>query len=137
MSTENNLKVSDVILKLDEIPVLRTNEMVKQALEKMSALKLGVVCVVDSSNTLKGVFTDGDVRRLLLNDQKLLSAIFVDDIIVHANHNPLIIEENITLRNALKIIEEKKVWDIPVVDKNKKLIGLLHMHRIIKKILKV
>ena len=39
MSTENNLKVSDVILKLDEIPVLRTNEMVKQALEKMSALK--------------------------------------------------------------------------------------------------
>ena len=50
MSTENNLKVSDVILKLDEIPVLRTNDMVKQALEKMSALKLGVVCVVDSSN---------------------------------------------------------------------------------------
>ena len=136
MSTENNLKVLDVILKPDEIPVLQTNEMVKQALEKMSALKLGVVCVVDSANILKGVFTDGDVRRLLLNDQKLLSAIFVDDIIVHANHNPLTIEENVSLKNALKIIEEKKVWDVPVVDKNKKLIGLLHMHRIVKKILK-
>jgi len=102
----------------------------------MSALKLGVVCVVDSYNILKGVFTDGDVRRLLLSDQKLLSAIFVDDIIVHSNHNPLVIEENVTITDALKIIEEKKVWDVPVVDKNKKLIGLLHLHRIIKKILK-
>ena len=136
MSTENNLKVSDLILKPDEIPVLQTNDMVKNALEKMSELKLGVVCVVDSNNILKGVFTDGDVRRLLLSDQKLLSAIFVDDIIVHSNHNPLIIEENVALTDALKIIEEKKVWDVPVVDKNKKLIGLLHMHRIIKKILK-
>ena len=87
MSTENNLKVSDLILKPDEIPVLQTNDMVKNALEKMSELKLGVVCVVDSYNILKGVFTDGDVRRLLLNDQKLLSAIFVDDVIVHSNHN--------------------------------------------------
>jgi len=136
MSTENNLKVSDLILKPDEIPVLQTNDMVKNALEKMSELKLGVVCVVDSHNILKGVFTDGDVRRLLLSDQKLLSAIFVDDIIVHSNHNPLIIEENIAITDALKIIEEKKVWDVPVVDKNKKLIGLLHMHKIIKKILK-
>ena len=103
----------------------------------MSELKLGVVCVVDSNNILKGVFTDGDVRRLLLSDQKLLSAIFVDDIIVHSNHNPLTIEENVALTDALKIIEKKKVWDVPVVDKNKKLIGLLHMHRIIKKILKL
>ena len=76
MSIDKNLKVSDIILKPQEIPVLAPNDLVKQALEKMSSLRLGVVCIVDQSNILQGVFTDGDMRRLLLNDQKPLSAIF-------------------------------------------------------------
>ena len=137
MSTESSLKVSDIILKPHKIPILGPKDLVKQALEKMSSLRLGVVCVVDTSNILLGVFTDGDIRRLLLNDQKPLSAIFADDIIMHANVNPLTIEENFSLLDAVNLIEEKKVWDIPVVDKNKKLIGLLHMHTIVKKLLNV
>ena len=137
MSIDKNLKVSDIILKPQEIPVLAPNDLVKQALEKMSSLRLGVVCIVDQSNILQGVFTDGDMRRLLLNDQKPLSAIFADDIILHANSNPLTVEENFSLIEAVNLIEEKKVWDIPVVDKNKKLVGLLHMHKIVKKFLNI
>ena len=63
--------------------------------------------------------------------------IFADDIISHANSNPLTVEENFSLIEAINLIEEKKVWDIPVVDKNKKLVGLLHMHKIVKKFLNI
>ena len=45
MSIDKNLKVSDIILKPQEIPVLAPNDLVKQALEKMSSLRLGVVCL--------------------------------------------------------------------------------------------
>ena len=110
MSTDSSLKVSDIILKPQDIPILGPKDLVKQALEQMSSLRLGVVCVVDTSNTLLGVFTDGDIRRLLINDQKPLSAIFADDIITHANVNPLTVEENFSLLDAVNLIEKKKVW---------------------------
>ena len=47
----------------------------------MNHFKLGVACVIDKNQNLKGVFTDGDFRRLLLKSQRPLSRIFIEDII--------------------------------------------------------
>mgnify|MGYP003330082119 CR=1 FL=1 len=41
---------------------------------------LGIACIVNSQKELKGVFTDGDIRRLILKVQKPIAALFVDDV---------------------------------------------------------
>ena len=77
-------KNKDIMLKLGDFPVVPYNMILKEALEEMNKYNLGVACLVDKKNILKGIITDGDIRRKLLNDQKPFSAFFVDDSIKHA-----------------------------------------------------
>ena len=55
----------------------------------------------------------------------------------HIDHGKTSLVKALTGTDTDNLIEEKKVWDIPVVDKNKKLVGLLHMHKIVKKFLNI
>lgn len=127
-----NIRISDVMLNLDEIPVVPTTMFLKQALEKMGQRRLGIVCIVDESGKLQGIFTDGDVRRKLLEVQKPFSAFFSDDVIDHAVTAPSVVQEESSLAEAVQLMEEKEVWDLPVVSAAGKLIGLLHLHPVVK-----
>lgn len=131
-----DLKVKDVLLTPDRIPVLPPTTLLKQALEAMNNFRLGVVCVTDDQKNLIGIFTDGDVRRLLLKSQKPFAALFVDDIIVHANSSPTTISDDAPLSEAIRTMEEKGIWDLPVVsEENGKFLGLLHLHPAIKAVM--
>ena len=131
-----DLKVKDVLLPPDRIPVLPPTTMLKQALEEMNKFRLGVVCVTDEEGELLGIFTDGDVRRLLLKSQKPFAALFVDDIIVHANPTPTSIGDNTLLKEAIELMEAKEIWDLPVVAEDSgKFLGLLHLHPAIKAVM--
>ena len=77
----DNIFIKNLMLKTDEFPVVEERFLLKETLEKMNHFKLGVACVVDNNQNLKGVFTDGDFRRLLLKSQRPLSRIFIEDII--------------------------------------------------------
>ena len=79
-----------------------------------------------------GIITDGDLRRKLLNSQKPLSAFMVEDSIKLSIKKPKTIKPKTKLLNAVKIMEKAKIWDLPVIDKNKKLLGMLHLHNAIK-----
>ena len=131
-----DLKVKDVLLPLDRIPVLPPRTLLKQALEAMNNFRLGVVCVTDKNEKLLGIFTDGDIRRLLLKSQKPFAALFVDDIIVHANTSPTSIGDTTLLRDAIELMEKKEIWDLPVVAEDSgKFLGLLHLHPAIKAVM--
>jgi arabinose-5-phosphate isomerase len=131
-----DLKVKDVLLPPDQVPVMGPTTILKQALEKMNKFHLGVVCVVDEEEKLVGIFTDGDVRRLLLKSQKPFAALFVDDISVHATACFTSISAAASLSEAVAVMEEKEIWDLPVVDQDsKKFIGLLHLHPAIKAVM--
>ena len=86
-------------------------------------------------NKFIGVFTDGDLRRKILKEQKPFSAFFNDDIKIHLISKPFFIKGNIKIDKALQIMEKKKIWDLPVVDNKMNLIGLLHLHPALKTIL--
>jgi arabinose-5-phosphate isomerase len=131
-----NLKVSDVLLPPDQVPTLLPTALLKQALEAMNNFCLGVVCIIDDNENLLGIFTDGDVRRLLLKSQKPFAALFVDDIIVHVTSAFTSIGNTVSLRKAVLIMEEKKIWDLPVIDSDTgKFVGLLHLHPAIKAVM--
>ena len=98
------------------------------------ASNLGIISVVDNNDTLLGIITDGDLRRKLLKVQKPLSFLLIDDVIDHCINEPLTILLEVKLTDALKIMEDNEIWDLPVVNEDKKLIGMLHLHQVVKKL---
>lgn len=129
------MKIKDVMISIEKFPVVRETLFFKEALDVMSEKKLGIACIVDQNNLLKGILTDGDIRRKLLKVQKPLSALFIDDCIDHAIINPLVTLSDGSLKEAINMMEVHQVWDLPVVDDQGKLIGLLHLHPAVKALL--
>lgn len=139
MSTQmnNSIEVSEVMIPLENTPVILETFIMKEALESMSESSLGIACIVNSKGLLLGVLTDGDIRRKLLKIQKPLSALFVDDALKHAIHNPIVISPSDSLLDAVNVMDKNQVWDLPVVDKKNNLVGLLHLHRAVQSLLKI
>tara|TARA_Y100000992_G_scaffold159738_1_gene106931 strand:- start:60 stop:473 length:414 start_codon:yes stop_codon:yes gene_type:complete len=131
MSLEN-LIVKNYMIKIGNFPVVKSNQILKEAVDLMDEYKLGIVSIVDNNFKLLGVITDGDLRRAILRSQKPLSAILVDDVIDYSVQNPLIISDDDLLIESIKLMNKKQIWDLPVLNVNKKLIGLLHLHTAIK-----
>jgi CBS domain-containing protein len=136
MSTQNNktMLVSDVMLGLDRVPVVKEKTIFKEALEEMGRTRLGIVCVVNDNNHLLGILTDGDIRRKLLKVQKPFSAFFVDDALDHSIRSPVVVSPSYMLRHAIELMEQKQIWDLPVIE-NDTLVGLLHLHPAVKALL--
>jgi CBS domain-containing protein len=131
----NQMLVNEVMIPLDQMAVIGESVIMKEAFEKMGQSHLGIACIVDDKNKLLGILTDGDIRRKLLKVQKPFSALLVDDALEHAILSPMTIRPDMTLKDAVVLMGEKKIWDLPVVNRNEILIGLLHLHPAIKALL--
>lgn len=129
-----NMKIKEVMITTDNFAQVSPSDFFKVALDKMSESKLGIVCIVENKK-LKGIITDGDIRRKLLNVQKPFSALFSDYSIDHAITSPTTCNQNETLISAIEIMEKKQIWDLPVINDNGDLVGLLHLHAAIKQLL--
>ena len=133
--SDNKFKVKDVMINIKNTPIAFENTIFKEVLKQMDKFKLGVVCIVGKKNKLKAIITDGDIRRTIINVQKPLAAILNDDAIIYATKNPVVIKNNSFLIDVIKLMGKYKIWDLPVIDNNSKLIGLLHLHPAIEKLL--
>ena len=129
-----NLIVRDVMIALGSFPVVKKDTILKEAIETMESSNLGIISVVDNNDTLLGIITDGDLRRKLLKVQKPLSFFLIDDVVDHCIKEPLTTLSEVKLTDALKIMEDNEIWDLPVVNENKKLMGMLHLHQVVKKL---
>ncbi len=129
MSTNiNNILVSDVMLATDSFPIVSQYHLIRETLETMNKFKLGIACIVDSNNKLLAVITDGDLRRILLASQKPLASFFVDDVLDYSSSYFKFVEPNLPLKVGIDIMGNHKIWDLPVVDNDGSLLGLLHLH---------
>jgi arabinose-5-phosphate isomerase len=123
-----SIKAKDKMKKLSEIPVLEETASLKKALDTMSQKRLGIACFVDNMGKLKGLLTDGDLRRLLLTKQSPLPALLVSDALIFGNINPSVAFEEDEIIKLRDVMNDKQIWDLPIVDSSNKLIGLLHRH---------
>ena len=136
MSTKiEEILVRDVMLNCDSFPVVNDNELLRETIMEMCNYGLGVACIVNSKNQLEGVFTDGDIRRLILKVQKPIAALFVDDVKDYCTKIYSSINPDTSLKSAILLMEELNIWDLPVVDDQNNLKGLLHLHPALKKLL--
>lgn len=137
MFIQNNkdVLVSEVMLSLELCPTIGERVILKEALERMGESGLGITCIIGETQQLLGIITDGDIRRKLLKVQKPFSAFFIDDALDHAIRTPTTVKQDVLLRDAVLLMEQKKVWDLPVIDGKNRLVGLLHLHPAIQSLL--
>ena len=128
------MKVKDVMIEMGSFPAVDKRVILKEALTEMGNANLGLVCIINDKSELLGLITDGDLRRKLLKVQKPFSAFFIDDAIVHANNRPIICNPQDNLKEIVRLMGEKQIWDLPVVNNNK-LVGLLHLHPAVQKLI--
>ena len=123
-----SIKARDKMKKLSDIPVLEEDASLKKALDLMSEKRLGIACFVDKSGVLKGLLTDGDLRRLLLTKQSPLPALLIANALSFDISKPSVAHEDDDMDKLKELMNVKQIWDLPIIDSNNKLIGLLHRH---------
>lgn len=117
------LKVKDT-MRTANLPIASDNISLKSAITAMSEGRLGSVILVDDSGNLSGILSDGDLRRALENDSFDINARALE----FATKNPKTLDNpNMLAYDALRLIQEYKI-QILIIVKDKKPIGLLHIH---------
>lgn len=130
-SLSSKLKTAgDLMLVKNKIPFVNENQLMKNALKVLNSKKLGFVVVLNNQGLNSGIFTDGDLKRLLQKKDKIQNL----KIKSFMNKNPFVVEENTLVSEILLKMNKKKITSVCVYRKrNKKnIIGVLHIHNILK-----
>jgi arabinose-5-phosphate isomerase len=108
----------------EKIPKVASGTSFRQAVIEMSRGRIGMTAVVDRDGLVKGVFTDGDLRRTIEKKTRL-DALLVDEVMTT---NPRTVRREMLAAEAVHVMEEHKVNQLLVVDEHGALIGALNMH---------
>ena len=127
------LKVEDIMRKGPGNPVVSEARKVKAVLLAITAARAGSATVVDKDGRVKGIFTDGDLRRHLGNagdgrDRPLLERKVKDAM----TKNPRTLRKGCLAVEALRVLREYKIDEIPIVDEKDKAIGLVDVQDLLK-----
>jgi len=122
------LKVEDIMRKDFENPIVEENALVKDVLVKITSVRAGSASVVDKKGKLTGIFTDGDLRRHIEGAENIALRKIKD---VMTRSPKTITKEKLAVE-ALRILKENRIDEIPVVDKNNKPVGLVDVQDLLK-----
>jgi len=122
------LKVEDIMRTGRANPVVGEDATVSSVLLKITQARAGSATIVDRKGRLKGIFTDGDLRRHLEGGQDLAR----QRIATVMTRNPTAISKGRLAAEAMHILEARKIDEMPVVDKNGKVVGLLDVQDLLE-----
>ena len=122
-------KVREVMFTGDNVPIVNTGTKVYNAIVEIDSKGIGVTVVVDGERRVEGILTDGDLRRALMKQESIYSLI-VDDVMTPS---PRAIDENMSAAEALGIMELYQITHLVILDDEKRLKGILHLHDILGK----
>jgi arabinose-5-phosphate isomerase len=121
------LKVEDIMATGDEVPVVKESTGMKDIIYAISSGRLGCAVVANGS-TVKGIITDGDIRRLLEKTLEIKNLTAKDVM----SKNPKLIPKETLAKRALELMEGNKITSLIIADKKNKLQGILHIHKLIE-----
>ncbi len=123
------IRVSQIMHTDQEIPNIKETSTIREALLEITAKRLGITAVLTNEGRLAGVFTDGDLRRYLATHSEL-------DVAVSGfmTKNPIKIDlgSDMLAADAIKIMHEKYINNLIIVDQDNKPVGAIHMHDILE-----
>ena len=122
------LRVSDLMHGGDEIPRVQELVPASEAVCEMTSKRMGMTTVVDTTGTLKGIITDGDIRRAFQRGQDLTTARAKD----LGRTEPKTIGPDELAARALQTMERFSITSIVVVDGKGEILGIIHLHDLLK-----
>ncbi len=121
------MRVRDIMHTGSAIPQVSPDCKVRDAIFEITGKRLGCALVCDSEQTLLGIFTDGDLRRLTLSNEDFLNFNVKDGMTV----SPKSISADALLDEALSLMEKSSITVLPVTDSKNQVGGILHLHDIL------
>jgi len=123
-----SLKIDEIMTKGNGVPVVSENSSIKDIIFEMTSKRLGTTCVVNKDGKLSGVITDGDLRRLLEKTMDVKNLVATNIM----SKNPKVTDKDYLASFALQIMESHKITSLIVADREKKPIGIIHLHDLLK-----
>ncbi len=126
----NKLKTAnDIMLMKNKIPFVNENEIMKNALKILNSKKLGFLVIINDKGLNSGVFTDGDLKRLLQKKREIKNL----KIKSFMTKKPYSVEENTLASEILSQMNKRKITNVCVYKKNnkKKTVGVIHIHNLL------
>ncbi len=118
------MRVEHVMHAGDAAPIVRVGTPMPDVFHEMSSKRLGMTCVVGDDGALAGIFTDGDLRRLMTRVSNVL-ALSAGDVMTP---NPITIQRGLLAVEALRTMEMHKITSVVVVDDRRVVEGVVHLH---------
>ncbi|MXP67817.1 arabinose-5-phosphate isomerase KdsD [Pantoea sp. Aalb] len=123
------LHVCDIMHSGEDMPYVTFDASLRDALLNITSKKLGLTVVVDNSMKIKGIFTDGDLRRVFDRGMNLYS-VRIQDVMTHGG---IRIHSDMLAIDALNLMQKKNITSLIVTDNyNNQLLGIIHMHDILR-----
>jgi arabinose-5-phosphate isomerase len=127
------LKVSEIMRTGKSHPVVSEKMKIRDVLVRITGARAGSASVVDVRGRLRGIFTDGDLRRHLKDVGRGRDRSLLDRRVVELmTHNPVTIRSEKLAAQALEILRSKKIDEVPVVDARGRPVGLLDVQDLLK-----
>ncbi len=120
-------KVADVMRTGERHPVVREDTPVSEAISRITKARAGAVSVAAADGRLAGVFTDGDLRRLLSRNPSGLSG-RIGDVMTRT---PTTVRPDQLVADALRLLREKKIDELPVVNERSEPVGMLDIQDVL------
>jgi arabinose-5-phosphate isomerase len=122
------LKVEEIMIGGEDLPKVHLNTPFRETVLEITQKRLGTTTVVDDENILRGIITDGDLRRLI---QK------ADDLRYYTaeqmmTKNPKTIRKENLASNAISIMEKYNITTLVVTNEKREPIGIVHLHDLVK-----
>ena len=122
------LRLDDIMHRDEQVPVVNQTASIKDALLEISKKGLGMTAVVDEHGILSGIFTDGDLRRIL--DQRF--DIHTSTIAEVMTRKCITADSQMLAAQALQIMQQKKINGLIILDAERKPIGAMNMHDLLR-----
>lgn len=121
-------RVADLMHTGEAVPVVASDTKLRDVVVEMTRRRFGMTTVVDTSGRLVGVITDGDLRRLHLQDLP------VGELTAHeiATRHPKLIASDELAAKALEVMEAFAITSLVIVDQDHRPYGIIHMHDILR-----
>jgi arabinose-5-phosphate isomerase len=122
------LTVKDLMHTGDEIPAIGATTLLREAIFSISKKGLGAALILNDQQSLIGIITDGDLRRSLQGNSNPLE----DPVEKHMTRAPVTTSQTALAAEALRLMEDREITVLPVVDENLHVEGIIHLHDLVR-----
>ena len=117
-------RIEDLMYTGEQLPIMKEDSLFKDVILEMNRKRFGAVCIVDNKGELKGIITEGDLRREIEKGEAILHSKASDAM----STEPKVVSAETLAVEALAILEKHNILQLITVDEEKKPIAMIHLH---------